>query len=202
MDSIKWTSREQVTVLHGQVLVPGTVIGKLIAAAQAAAAASGNAGNGTVTGVSLSSDFKVGVYAFSCSAAASNGGTFKVEDPDGDILGDATVGAGFTSPQINFTINDGTNDFHVGDSFTLAVNAADGQVKALDLSAVNGSQRAYGAMIAPADATAADVPGVAVTNRAVLKESGLVWPAGITDTQKAAALAQLKEKFITVRKGA
>lgn len=86
----------------------------------------GNTGNGTCGSVSAGTIPKVGTYTVECTAEATDSGTFSVTDPDGNDLGDATVGSAFTSDQINLTLADGTTDFKVGDKFTIAVTGAAG----------------------------------------------------------------------------
>jgi predicted RecA/RadA family phage recombinase len=67
-----------------------------------------------------SGDFIVG-DVFTVTVANSNSGTFSVKDPDNVFLANATVAVAYTSTQINLTIADGSTDFAVGDSFTIAV---------------------------------------------------------------------------------
>lgn len=198
-ESDREASREAVTVLSGQNLLIGTVLGKITKAIAAPVAGGGNTGNGTVTGYSLGAKAKLGTYTLKCITAAVNGGTFAVISPDGDALPNASVGVGYINDQINFTINDGTTDFIVGDSFTIAVDAGSGKVKILTPAAVDGTQNAYGALTADVDASAADLAGVAIVRDAILKDTGLVWPGGITAGQKAAALAELESEHITTR---
>lgn len=82
----------------------------------------GNSGNGTVSGVSgVAGGVKAGTYQLTCIAAAADGGIFQVADPDGYLLPQATVGVAYASSQINLTINDGSADFAVGDTFTIQV---------------------------------------------------------------------------------
>jgi hypothetical protein len=84
-------------------------------------------GNGTMTGVSAGAEAQAGTYKATCmSATVSGSEVFKVVDPDGNRLDDATVGVAYTSAQINFTMNDGSSDFIVGDYFTVLATAAAG----------------------------------------------------------------------------
>jgi hypothetical protein len=197
----KRASREEVTVITGQNLKIGAVIGKITKAISAPVADGGNTGDGTVTGEALGIASLIGTYTLECIAAAANGGTFKVVAPDGDALPDAEVSTAYVNEQINFTINDGGTDFVVGDKFTIDVDAGSGKVTELDPSAVDGSQDAHGIMMYDVDATSADLPGVAFVRDAIAIDYGLVWPAGATQAEKDAALAQLAAKHITVRKG-
>jgi len=87
----------------------------------------GNTGNGTMTGVTAGAEAQAGTYTMECiDTTVSGGEVFKVIDPDNNRLDDATVGAAYTSAQINFTLNDGAVDFAVGDKFTVAATQADG----------------------------------------------------------------------------
>ncbi|MGH7343274.1 MAG: head decoration protein [Candidatus Rokuibacteriota bacterium] len=79
---------------------------------------------------------------------------------------------------------------------------ATGKVKKLDPSATDGSQTAAGVILQPIDATAGDSSdGLLVARHAIAADHALVWPAGITTAEKTAAIAQLKNLGILVRKG-
>ncbi|MDP2167973.1 MAG: head decoration protein [Thermodesulfovibrionales bacterium] len=291
-------SREAVTVLSGQNLLLGTVLGKISKSCPTTGTADGgNTGNGTCTGVTVSARAKIGtlvlkilkasdekgstatpaaiagntgdgtlasatvganalpgVYKAICIEPATNAGKFQVEDPNGVIIGVATVavafstgghltftiadgatdfasgdgftitvsasgaggeievtdpdgnklpsakiGTAYTSEQVNFTVNDGSTDFIVGDKFTIAIVAGSGKVKILTPAAVDGTQNAYGIIIGAVDASGGDLAGVAVVRDAVLKDAGMVWPGGITAGQKTTALAELDARHVTVR---
>lgn len=125
-----YQGREQITVISGQDLEAGAVIG-LITKALAAApipTVSGT-GNGTMSAVKGGPSVKTGNYVVTCTATATHGGTFSVVDPDGDSLTDLelTAGAGnstsYSDDQISFTITDGSTDFAEDDAFTIAVTA-------------------------------------------------------------------------------
>lgn len=85
-----------------------------------------NTGDGTCASVTAGTVPKVGTYTVTCITKVTNGGVFSVTDPDGNDLGDATVGTPFTSTQINLSLADGTTDFEVNDVFTIAVTGAAG----------------------------------------------------------------------------
>ena len=78
-DILKWEeenrhSREIVTVLSGQNLSMGEVIGKVTKSIPTTGTPDGeNAGQGSVTGVSGGKDAKLGVYTLECVATASGG---------------------------------------------------------------------------------------------------------------------------------
>src|SRR5690348_10692933 len=74
-----------ITVLSGQNLVRGTVIGKKTTAGTITVTAdSGNTGTGTVGSASVSGRAKLGRYRLVCIEPASNAGTFALFDPDGN----------------------------------------------------------------------------------------------------------------------
>lgn len=196
-DAVKWEqadnySREKVTVLSGENLAILEVVGKVTKSTPTTGTAGTNTGNGTCTSVTAGKQAKLGTYTLTCTAAATNGGTFKVVSPDGDALANATVGTAYTSEQLNFTLNDGATDFAVGDSFTIAVAAGSGKVVAYDQDAVDGSADAAGFMIAAVDASSADKEGVIISRDALVVTGNLVWPDDITDDEKTAAIAQLE----------
>ncbi len=154
-----------VTILSGVgALVLGTLLGKILfGAATAAAKSGGNTGNGTLTmdpTTPILARAKVGVYLVRCIAAATNGGTFRVTDPDGYVLGDVAVGDTFAN-QIKFVIADGSTDFIVGDGFDVTIAAGSGKYKAYDKDNVDGSQYPDSILTEAVDATAADVNSTA-----------------------------------------
>jgi hypothetical protein len=195
-------SREKVTFLSGENVSVGQVIGKVDRALGSESADSENTGDGTLSGIALGAKAQVGDYVLECVAASTDGGTFKVTAPDGDALPDAEVGTAYSNEQIEFQINDGDTDFVVGDKFTIPVERGSGKVKALNLTAVDGSARAAGFPIADYDASDGDVEGVIVSRYAAIVSSGLVWPEGITETQKTTALEQLASLGIVVKEEA
>lgn len=207
-DVLKWEqekrySREALTITMGEVLALGEVIGRKLLDIPATGTADGaNTGNGTMTAVSGGAETQLGSYTFTCISASANAGVFAVMAPDGAALPDATVAVAYANAQINGTINDGATDFAVGDIFTVVVAKGDGSAVALDLTAVDGTQIAAGFVIAAYDATAAAVAGVSVVRDAVINPDNLVWPAGITADQTAAALDQLAGRGIVTREAA
>lgn len=142
-----------VTVADGQTNVRGAAMGKVLYGA-VTADGTGNTGDGTCTALATvlgSINPIVGDYVFTCTAAVTNGGVFKLVDPNGAEVATGltlTVGAGaatvFEVAGIVFTITDGATDFIVGDAFTISVAAGSGQVVKLDKTAVDGSAAIYG----------------------------------------------------------
>ena len=118
-----------------------------------------------------------------------------------DHVEDDTVEA-YEGGHLNLTVADGAADFAVGDTFTIEVSG-DGTVVALDPAAVDGTAEAVG--IAAFDVTAPDGTDAAVTailRDAILADRAIVWPAGITEARKNAAIADLVARGILVRKAA
>ena len=77
---------------------------------------------------------------------------------------------------------------------------ATGQVKVLDPSASDGTELPSGVLLGAIDARLADRPdGLIVARHAVVADTALIWPAGITPAEKNAALATLKSLGILAR---
>lgn len=106
----------------------------------AAAPVFAGTGNGAMTldaTTPVLSTAKNGAYVATCVTAAANGGTFRVEDPDGYVLGDVAVGGTFAD-DIKFVIADGSTDFIVGDKFTITVTTSAGRIQ---LDGTNGNAK-------------------------------------------------------------
>jgi len=98
------------------------------------------------------------------------------------------------------TIASGSGDIEVGE--VLGKVTASGKYKPLAPGASDGTQIAARISLQTANAAAADAVRVVVLSRhAEVVRQALVWPAGITDSQKAAALAQLETAGIVARRG-
>lgn len=128
--------------------VEGTLMSrKLVADAIVAAADVGNTGDGTCTAVSVLAGIDIpdaDAWNLECTAAVTNGGVFKLEDPAGNVIETGitmTVGAGavsvFEIAGMTFTLTDGATDFIVGDKFSLTV-AADGKFYLYTAGAAGG----------------------------------------------------------------
>lgn len=117
-------SRDAVTVLSGQNLSAGHVVGRVDKGVGGLAIPTVvGTGNGTMTGLLAGPDVQEGNYVVKCKTAATNGGVFSVTAPDGTLLPDATVGTAYVSSHLSFLLNDGATDFIVNDTFTVAVAA-------------------------------------------------------------------------------
>lgn len=202
-DSAGRISREVVTVLSGQDLAVGDVVGKIALGTcpVTGTPCSPITGAGEMNSVTAGAKAKTGTYTVKCIHAVVGGGIFSVEDPDGEALPNAVVGA-YVSDQINFTITDSSPDWAVDDYFTVTIAEGSGSVKAIDKDGVDGSQDAYGILTADCDATDAAKQAVVIVKDAVIVAANLGWPVTSpvwTAGQKAAALAQLAAKGIVAR---
>ena len=173
---------EDVTILTGQSLVAGSVIGEQAVSTVPATgtADGGNTGDGTMGSVTGGADTKPGIYTARCYKAAADAGDFQVFDPDGELVGIATVAVAFTSTHLNFTIADGAADFVVGDQFTVTVTGS-GKYKLAAAAAVDGSQRPTRILAEAVDATSADKVGVAYMTGEFAEDS-LTYGSGHTKT--------------------
>lgn len=80
---------------------------------------------------------------------------------------------------------------------------ATGKVKHFDPSATDGTQVPVGVLLADCDASLADRDdGLIVARHAIVADRALVWPAGITGAEKAAAIATLQSLGILARQSA
>jgi hypothetical protein len=83
-----------------------------------------NVGNGTITTAGAGVDAVIGTYTLVCVSTRAEHGIFEVRDQDNRVLGRANVGTNFTSTVLSFTINDGTTDFAVGDTFSIEITGS------------------------------------------------------------------------------
>lgn len=200
-------SRDEGVLASGasaDVSIPGLVVGKIaVGAATPAAKPGGNTGNVLLTmdaTTPVLAGAKPGVYTLRVITAASNGGTFRVVDPDGLVIGDVAVGATFAN-DIKFAVADGATDFIVGDGFDITVATGSGKFAPLNMAGNNGSEKAAAILLETVDASAADKRVVLLARHAEVVLQSLVWPVGITTEQKNAALAALETKGIVARMG-
>ena len=185
-------SRELITLLLGQNLKAGAVLGKVTTGSTATSAANaGNVGDGVMGAVTVSAGAKPGVYRLNVTAAAVNAGTFEVEDPDGVPVGVGTVGVAFSAGGRAFTLADGTTDFVVGDGFTITVAAGSGKFKEYNPANSDGSGVAAAVLWDNVDASAADTVAAAIARDAEVKKPELKWFTGASSGQIAAGLVDL-----------
>lgn len=190
-------SRDVVTIVSGQNLGAGTVLGRIRGTASSAALGT-NTGNGAMGAVTLGAGAKEGAYKLVIIEPAANAGAFTVEDPLGVVIGKGTVGVAFSAGGLSFTLADGATDFVAGDGFVITV-AAGTKYAAYDHAATNGCEVPVSVLFAPVDASAGDKPGVVHARNCEVSNSLLTWPAGIDANTKTAAIAQLVTTGIVVR---
>ncbi|NOT09676.1 MAG: head decoration protein [Gemmatimonadales bacterium] len=175
-------AHKKVTLLSGENRSRGAVLGVIaIGAAVSAAKAGGNTGTGALTldvTTPVRAGAKVGVYRVRCIAAAANSGTFRVEDPDGIVLGDVVVGGTFDD-DLKFAIADGGTDFIVDDGFDITVAAGSGKVKLSAAAAVDGSAIPDLILAEACDASAGDKEALVYT-RGDFNQNSLTFGAGHT----------------------
>ncbi len=80
-------SRETVTLLTGQNLKAGHVLGKVSVGTASAQASSGNTGNGTISAVTVGAGAKAGDYKITCIDPVAGRGLFTDVDPVGETIG-------------------------------------------------------------------------------------------------------------------
>ncbi len=192
-------SRESITVLSGQNLNAGAVVGKVALGAATSAADAGNTGDGTMGAVTVGADAQVGAYTLSIIEAATNAGDFQVVDPAGDVVGIGTVAVAFEGGGLSFTLADGATDFVVGDKFTITVAAGSGKYKEWNPASTDGSQTAAGVLYDAVDASSADADGVIVARDAEVNASELAWFTGATSDNKTTGKSQLADLGIIAR---
>lgn len=157
----------QITLISGQNLARGAVLGKItIGAASSAAKSGGNTGNGTLTmdaTTPVKAGAKAGVYTVRFTIAATNNGTFVVKDPDGFSIGTVVMaaGAGAFDDDIKFAVADGGTDFIVGDGFDITVAAGSGKYTSSLAAATDGSQTPDAILAEACDASGGDKVTVA-----------------------------------------
>lgn len=192
--------REVITVLSGETLVAGEVLGKVTKAAATATADPANTGNGTMGAITVGAGSKVGVYKLTFVDPGSDAGAFMVEDPDGINIGQGDAGTEFDAGGLTFTLADGATDFAAGDQFSITVAAGSGKYVAYDQDGTNGSETAAGVLFDAVDASSDDAAGVALVRGPCQVNAGeITWPSGITTDEKNAAIAQLATLGILVR---
>lgn len=193
-------SRTTGAVTAVAVLEPGTILGGVITGTAAATAGGSNTGNGTVTvdaSTPVIAKGQIGTYTATCITAAVNGGTFRVTDPSGNVLGDVAVAATFAN-QIKFVINDGATDFVVGDTFTILTTITSVAYELLDLAATDGSQHAAGILWEEVAAATTETRTI-ICRDAEVVAAHLTYSASATDAQKVATNAALAQLGIITR---
>ncbi|BET32602.1 MULTISPECIES: head decoration protein [Wolbachia] len=83
---------------------------------------------------------------------------------------------------------------------TVVSRDKDNMIRIINPTATDGTQTAIGVIASDVNAKE-NSKGVIVTRGAMLADHAVVWPANITEEQKAAAIKQLEAQGIIIRKG-
>lgn len=142
---------ESITLEQGQNLKRGSLIGK-VTVGEISESHQGNTGNGEITFAAIQPGSQPGVYSVVCITEKHEGGTFRITDPKGYVLGDIEVGQNFSN-QIAFSISAPTVDFVAQDSFSVTVAPGSGEWRLSDGNRVDGSQVPRAILAQDTDAT-------------------------------------------------
>jgi hypothetical protein len=187
-------SRSVVTVTGGDYSA-ATVLGQeTLGSAAAAAKAGGNTGDGTISAITVASAAKEGVYKVRFTSATK----FGVEDPDGFNISKGSTGAAYAD-DVGFTITAGATPFAADDGFDITVSAGSQKYTQYDPTASNGVQKAAAILFAGAKASAADISATVHDRACEVNGLVLIWPDGVTDQEKATAIADLAKRDVIVR---
>lgn len=181
------------------VLSPFTVMAKKnLTVPTTGTADAGNTGNGTVTGVAAAAGGVapiVGAYVLTCTFAVVNGGVFKLEDPNGNIVADnltLRVGAGlattFVAGGLIFTITDAATDFAADDFFTITTVAV-GKWVPFDPSAIADGSALFAGIYLGDEIAAATLVAGDVTDSPMLVGGACTIDSGQLVFENSAALA-------------
>lgn len=186
-------SRENGTLLTGETVVAGQVLGAVEVGTAAAVADAGNTGTGTFGAITVGAGAKAGVYHLEIIEPGTNAGTFILEDPDGIEVGTGTVGVAFSAGGIGFTLGDAT-DFVAGDGFKITVAAGSGKLRAFATANTDGSQHPR-AIALYGNTASADLPISYIARDAEVNLKSLTYPSG----QDSAVIAGLLTRGIIAR---
>ena len=155
-------------------------------------------GSGTVSAVSLGKYAQIGTYKVRLTATSATA-LFEVIGPDGTAVGTGNVATAFASDHVNFSLANG-GTMTLGDYFNIIVAGyTTPQAKAWDPLAVDGTNDAWGVLLAAVDATSAAQAGVAIVRNAEIATSALAWKTTVTAAQKAQAYRQLAAANLIAR---
>ena len=148
------------TILSGENLTKGAVLGLVALGSASAVADGGNTGDGTISAVTVGASAIPGDYVVEIVEASADAGRFSVIDPNGDRLDDGDVASAYSNGHLGFTIADGAADFEVGDKFTITVAAGSGKYKLATAAAADGSAAPIAILAEDCDASGGDKSAV------------------------------------------
>ena len=160
-----------VTIKSGEgVMVRGALLGKISRELGAAGPDGGNTGDGTIGSVAMKGGSKVTTYKIVFTTATA----FRLEDGDGNFLGEGVAGTLFSDDNLEFLMTVGATPWVAGDFFTVVVSAPASELYVLSLAAsVDGSEDPDSICGQEIDATSGD--GVTYAY-----ETGEFWNDGLT----------------------
>lgn len=183
--------------------VAGTILARRKVATSITASAVTGSGNGTCTAASVVTGPvvpMVGAYVLRCTEAVSDGGVFRLEDPNGMIVATGlrmTAGAGvattFEVAGMTFILTDGSANFAAGDTFTLTV-AADGKLVPFASDGVGGAQIPCAVLTYDAEkASSGNLPVRVLVGGQVKKERLVIDADGDDSNVNTTVIEQLRE---------
>lgn len=190
-------SKDEVTLVSGQDVVAGTVLGRIETAGVTSAIV--GTGNGAIGTITPSAGVQEGVYVLKIITATTNSATFEVRDPQGDVIGTGATGVAFSGGGLAFTLADGSTDFIVGDLINITVAAGSKKYTLHNNAAADGSQNAVAIAYDNYDASAGDLTIVVIARHQEVNADKLTWKSGISAPNKTAAIANLATHNIIVR---
>lgn len=180
-------SRETYLVPMGTAAITaGSVLGYQRTAAAAGVATTAGNGDFVADSVDAGADATAGVYRLLALSATKA----SLYAPGGEYLGLYTIGDAYDANGIEF---DTEGTWALGDTATITVAHTD------VVGLYDGSGPAVGITLYPVDASAAATSVTALVRLASVSTAALVWGAGVTDGQKAAALATLAAQQLIAR---
>lgn len=115
-------NRDTVTVLSGQDLAAGEVIGRITKAIAAAPIPTiVGTGTGLMSALTFGPDVQTGAYEIELLATSATA-AFSVTAPDGTVLPNGAVGTAYVSSHLSFSIANG-GTMTIGDAYTVTVTA-------------------------------------------------------------------------------
>jgi hypothetical protein len=119
-----------------------------------AIAATGNTGNGTLSGLDIGGAAVTGDWTIVAQSAT----LWFVFNPEGIFSGRATTGAAHNASGVHFTVTAGATAFAAGDSFVLRVSDVSYEYKLSTAAATDGSQLPDAILAEDTDASSAAKP--------------------------------------------
>jgi hypothetical protein len=191
-------SRDQGTLVSGQKVAAGTVLGTILGTTATAAALRTNTGNPTFGTINVLPPAVEGEYTLTMETAT----TFVVSDPEGNELPHGSTGSAYAEGGLSFTLTAGGTPAAQGDAFTIIVSATSAGYAVYDPTANNGQEVATAIALNDTDATSAACHIGVLVRLAEINSSELVWGTNVTTVpQQTAALVQLYDQHIISRSG-